>query len=278
MTNTDLLESVDQSISKGKSHFPIDLGVLTAIRQLIEPNSTIVELGSGNGTNRLVQDYTVYSIEDDAKWIGYCEGTNYIHAPLVNLHDEVEATKWYDPEIIKVGIPEHYDLVLVDGPAGKKGRTGLLSNLDIFRKDVPFIIDDTLRNHECQIARDMAYLLNRPLYLFWNFSIISPTILTEVQIARIQTASLQVLEKEESPYLLNYFSRVERIIEPNIDELEQIIDNFNKKSSHLAGLELDRRRLSQIETSISLRLGRFLTSPLRFLNYLVNHSGNVKEK
>ena len=42
-----------------KSHFPIDLGVLTAIRQLAASNSTIVELGSGNGTNRLVSEYTV---------------------------------------------------------------------------------------------------------------------------------------------------------------------------------------------------------------------------
>ena len=77
----------------GKSHFPIDLGILTAIRQLAKPDSTIVELGSGNGTNRLVAEYTVYSIEDDEKWVGCCEGSNYIHAPLIDLDDSEEPTR-----------------------------------------------------------------------------------------------------------------------------------------------------------------------------------------
>ena len=72
-------------VELGKSHFPIDLGVLTAIRQLTPQGSTIVELGSGNGTNRLTKEFKVYSIEDDKKWIGYCEDSNYIHAPLVEI-------------------------------------------------------------------------------------------------------------------------------------------------------------------------------------------------
>ena len=92
-----------------KSHFPIDLGVLTAIRQLAASNSTIVELGSGNGTNRLVSEYTVYSIEDDEKWGGYCEGSNYIHAPLINLDESEEPIRWYDPAILKNSLPESYD-------------------------------------------------------------------------------------------------------------------------------------------------------------------------
>ena len=186
-----------------KSHFPIDLGVLTAIRQLIPANSRIVELGSGNGTNRLTKEYDVYSIEDNENWIGYCEDSNYIHAPIKKVEYDGKEVPWYDVEAIRNGIPEEYDLVLVDGPSGKIGRSGLLRNMHLFRSDVPFVIDDTLREHECQIAREMAFLLNRPLYVFWNFSIISPIILERETLARIQKAALQVLDQEKEPYLLS---------------------------------------------------------------------------
>ena len=251
-----------------KSHFPIDLGVLTAIRQLAASNSTIVELGSGNGTNRLVSEYTVYSIEDDEKWVGYCEGSNYIHAPLINLDDSEEPVRWYDPAILKKSLPESYDLVLIDGPAGKKGRSGLLSNLDLFRTDVPFVIDDTLRDHECQVAREMAYLLNRPLYMFWNFSVICPNPLTVEQVSRIQRAALQVLDSEDLPYLQSYFTEPTPIVEMNMGEWSEMIAEQNQHRLHVASLEAKNRKLQSLESSISLRIGLLLTSPLRFVSRL----------
>jgi len=251
-----------------KSHFPIDLGVLTAIRQLAASNSTIVELGSGNGTNRLVSEYTVYSIEDDEKWVGYCEGSNYIHAPLINLDDSEEPIRWYDPAILKKSLPESYDLVLIDGPAGKKGRSGLLSNLDLFRTDVPFVIDDTLRDHECQVAREMAYLLNRPLYMFWNFSVICPNPLTVEQVSRIQRAALQVLDSEDLPYLQSYFTEPTPIVEMNMGEWSDKIAEQNQHRLHVASLEAKNRKLQSLESSISLRIGLLLTSPLRFVSRL----------
>jgi len=251
-----------------KSHFPIDLGVLTAIRQLAASNSTIVELGSGNGTNRLVSEYTVYSIEDDEKWVGYCKGSNYIHAPLINLDDSEEPVRWYDPAILKKSLPESYDLVLIDGPAGKKGRSGLLSNLDLFRTDVPFVIDDTLRDHECQVAREMAYLLNRPLYMFWNFSVICPNPLTVEQVSRIQRAALQVLDSEDLPYLQSYFTEPTPIVEMNMGEWSDKIAEQNQHRLHVASLEAKNRKLQSLESSISLRIGLLLTSPLRFVSRL----------
>ena len=261
----------------GKSHFPIDLGILTAIRQLAKPDSTIVELGSGNGTNRLVAEYTVYSIEDDEKWVGYCEGSNYIHAPLIDLDDSEEPIRWYNPEILRDSLPESYDLVLIDGPAGKKGRSGLLTNLHLFRTDVPFVIDDTLRDHECQVAREMAYLLNRPLYMFWNFSIISPKLLTEEQVARIQRAALQVLDTEERPYLESYFTEVTPIIDNNPDEWTDKITELNEHRLRLASLEARSRKLDSLESSTSLRIGLFLTSPLRFVLGLGKRKKHKKE-
>ena len=261
----------------GKSHFPIDLGILTAIRQLAKPDSTIVELGSGNGTNRLVAEYTVYSVEDDEKWVGYCEGSNYIHAPLIDLDDSDDPIRWYNPEILRESLPESYDLVLIDGPAGKKGRSGLLKNLDLFRADVPFVIDDTLRDHECQVAREMAYLLNRPLYMFWNFSIISPTILTEEQVARIQRAALQVLATEEQPYLESYFTESTPSTNINSEEWTEKITELNENRLRLASLEAQGRKLGVLESSTSLRLGLLLTSPFRFIIGLGKTKNHKKE-
>ena len=64
--------------------------------------STILELGSGKGTARLFENYTVYSIEHSKKWLNRY-GSNYIYAPIKN--------GWYDIEAIKKDIPDHYDLL-----------------------------------------------------------------------------------------------------------------------------------------------------------------------
>ncbi|MEE3090119.1 MAG: hypothetical protein VX306_02515, partial [Candidatus Thermoplasmatota archaeon] len=59
-------------------HWAIDGGVLTAIERLVPQGSTVLELGSGDGTAALVERYTVYSVEDEEAWVGHCEGATYI--------------------------------------------------------------------------------------------------------------------------------------------------------------------------------------------------------
>ena len=150
-------------------------------------------------------------------------------------------------------------------PSGKIGRSGLLRNLHLFRKDVPFVIDDTLRKHECQIAREMAFLLNRPLYVFWNFSIISPTVLEKEQIARIQKAALEVLDTEDIPYLSSYFTLPNRIVNPDYAALDKVKEDNYRLRKKISMLEARDRKLLAIENSVSLRIGRLITSPLRIL-------------
>ena len=248
-----------------RSHFPIDLGVLTAVRQLVPENSTIVELGSGNGTNLLTKQYKVYSVEDNENWVGYCNDSNYIHAPIKTVDYDGTDIPWYDIKALQNGLPSDYDLLLIDGPSGKIGRSGLLRNLHLFRKDVPFVIDDTLRKHECQIAREMAFLLNRPLYVFWNFSIISPTVLEKEQIARIQKAALEVLDTEDIPYLSSYFTLPNRIVNPDYAALDKVKEDNYRLRKKISMLEAKDRKLLAIENSVSLRIGRLITSPLRIL-------------
>jgi hypothetical protein len=131
------------------------------IHEWIESNipkgGTILELGSGKGTLRLVENYTVYSIEHSKKWMNKY-GSNYIYAPIKN--------KWYDIEAIKKGIPEHYDVLLVDGPPRKIdgvkiGRLPLFDHLDLFNTDVPIIIDDADRGREMKLIELMKEFLGR---------------------------------------------------------------------------------------------------------------------
>lgn len=256
-----------------KSHFPIDLGVLAAVKQLIPPGSTILELGSGEGTNMLTDEYTVYSIEDDIDWVGYCAESTYIHCPLVELEYNGSITSWYDADILRENLPKDYELILVDGPSGKSGRHGLLANISLFKHDVPIIIDDTIRSDESGIARELAFLLNRPLYTFWNFSIISPVILTNLQLAKIQHAALKVLSKEEDKYLLSYFSRCDRTTVSGFSYYENVISEELRLHTELKSLKLSKKRLEAIEGSYSLMLGRFFTAPLRTLSSLFKRRG-----
>jgi hypothetical protein len=240
-----------------RNHWPIGGGIRSAIEQLIPEGATILELGSGDGTKQLAQKYTIWSIEHDEKWVGYCDLANYIHAPIISLLDG--NIQWYDPSILEVSIPASYDLILIDGPPGKYGREGILENFHLFRTDVPIIIDDTIRNHEANIAREMAYKLNRPLYVFWNFSIIVPNLLSKTQVATIQREAIRGLEREDDTYLERYFSSAETIIHPNRSEWHKFI---GKIIDHTKNVE-------RIKSSYSYRIGRFVTYPFRIIANLL---------
>lgn len=141
-------EKIDYS---GLGGFAISKEVIDWILNNIPKGSTILELGSGVGTKELVKFYNVFSIEDDEEWLGFEPKTTYIHAPIVN--------EWYDVEILKNKIPKKYDLLLIDGPKGSK-RENMIKHYDLFKKDVPVIIDDT--------NREIDYKLSEFLYKNFN--------------------------------------------------------------------------------------------------------------
>jgi hypothetical protein len=121
--------------------------------------STILEFGSGEGTKYLVENYTVYSIEQNEEWVNYSPKSNYIYAPLVN--------GWYDIEIVKTNLPKKYDLLLVDGPIGRN-RLNFLSHYKEFNCDVPIIIDDTNRTIDKELSTTLSKLLNKSTTEIWD--------------------------------------------------------------------------------------------------------------
>lgn len=99
--------------------------------------TTLLELGSGEGTHELSKRWEVYSVEHDLNYVGLYD-TNYIYAKIVN--------GWYDPTVLEVMLEGlNYDLLLIDGPPGHM-RKGILNYLDLFNPDVPWIFDDLQRD------------------------------------------------------------------------------------------------------------------------------------
>lgn len=113
--------------------------------------STVLELGSGYGTDVLSQHYKMFSIEHNEKFVGVFNST-YIHAPMRGY--------WYDRSRIEGKLPEKYDAILVDGPVGHESRSriGFWENIDLFNTEVLLLIDDTNRAGERDLfERIFAY-------------------------------------------------------------------------------------------------------------------------
>lgn len=226
-------------------------GIRSAITQLVKEGATIVEIGNGFGSEKLIKKYTVWSVIDDRNLIQANNSINYIHAPIIPLLDRI--THWYNPAVLSESLPKEYDLIVIYGPRGTYGKIGLLANLELFRTDVPIIIDNTIREHEAGISRELAFKLNRPLYVFWNFSVIAPDLLTRVQVATIQREAIRALEKIDRAYSEKFFFNSSTIISPNRSEWHNRLPEFKG----------NRHELERISTSWSYRVGNLLSYPFR---------------
>lgn len=142
------------------------------IKKILPEGKVILELGSGLGTDYLSKHYTMYSIENYTEWVGKYKST-YIYAPIKNYDSEWTSPElpgehsdrqsgWYDPALLVGNLPEHYDLILIDGPNGMFGRGGFLKHIDMFDTTVPMIFDDINREPERQLMIKISELLNRP--------------------------------------------------------------------------------------------------------------------
>lgn len=145
------------------------------IIEFLPKGKTVLELGSGTGTKRLVEHFTVYSVEDMKKIIGKYK-SNYIYSPIRLYNSEYVAPDipgstgkgiltprqmgWYDYEILEKELPSHYDFLFIDGPVGKIGRAGFLKHLDLFDTSVPMIMDDIHRVPERKLLDAVAEKLN----------------------------------------------------------------------------------------------------------------------
>lgn len=138
------------------------------ILSILPKGSTILELGSGYGTEELSKYYKMYSIESNEEWVGKFNST-YIHAPIKRYDQLYTApliegnTGWHDYTILRNKLKDlQYDLIFIDGPEGKYGRGGFLKHLDLFNTSVPLIFDDINRKPELELLIKVSEVLNRP--------------------------------------------------------------------------------------------------------------------
>jgi hypothetical protein len=127
----------------------------------IKQGSTILELGSGNGTKELVKFFNVYSVEQEKKWVGVEPKSTYIYSPLKKYDDMIpHSSGWYDVDILKNELPKKYDLLIIDGPVGNN-RGNFIKFYDFFDMTVPIIIDDTNRDGDKRMALKIAKDFNK---------------------------------------------------------------------------------------------------------------------
>lgn len=122
--------------------------------------STILELGSGNGTKELVKYYNVISVEQDQKWVGVVPESKYIYAPLKEyVYANPHSCCWYDSGCLSE-LPIDYDLLIIDGPVGNN-RGNFVHFSKFFKTNVPYVIDDTNRDGDKRMALQMAEELGK---------------------------------------------------------------------------------------------------------------------
>ena len=126
------------------------------IEQHIAKGSNVLEFGSGDGSEGLARRYNLHSIEHDPAYIGKTK-SNYIHASIVeNRSSTVNGEQgWYDPEVFNK-IPESVELIIVDGPPGEIGRSGLLEHLHLMPDWTYMLVDDTDREAEQLLVEELC--------------------------------------------------------------------------------------------------------------------------
>jgi hypothetical protein len=118
---------------------------------------TILELGSGWATAKLLEHWNVWSIESEPK---YHEMYNHPQSILVPI---TEKGGWYDYDIMKdtmYKLRHEYDLLLVDGPYDNRGK--VVDYFYLFDQTTPIVFDDIKHDEGCKIMTDISGRLQRP--------------------------------------------------------------------------------------------------------------------
>lgn len=136
--------------------------VFSWLGENVSPESIILELGSGAGTQKLCNMFAlVYSIEHNPEYL-YLSDSNYIYAPLAGAGNAL----WYDLGALVPQLPPHYDFLLIDGPPeltreGYYLRANITAHFRLLKQDVPILYDDSERPADRRAVEIIATTLGR---------------------------------------------------------------------------------------------------------------------
>ena len=137
------------------NNYSIGINLFKWLLSNLKKGSTILEFGSGYGSLEMSKCFEVYSVEQNREWVNKFEDVNYIFSPID------PQTKFYESSFLTL-VPDHYDAILLDGPAGH-GREGIFQYLDDLNTNVPIAIDDTHRFNEANFAIQLASRLKKKI-------------------------------------------------------------------------------------------------------------------
>lgn len=161
------IECEEQYIDE--NDFAISSALLNYMRRVLPAGSTVLELGSGVGSNALARHFKMVCVEEWDEWVNRFDSLRYVHAPLDRR------TAWYDLNVIRsIDYPEQPAALLIDGPNTTRGnRQAVLSHLDLLPIDAVkvIVIDDTHRGHEQALASQLVKRLKSDFPSWANVSL-----------------------------------------------------------------------------------------------------------
>ena len=120
---------------------------------------TILELGSGWGTSKLMEKWNVWSIEDNKDWFKKYNPQSFL-VPM----SASKGAGWYRRDILEEVLKGlEYDALLIDGPW--YGRHHFPDHLDLFDTSVLMLFDDIDRAEGRDIIRRVSTIIGRDYFL-----------------------------------------------------------------------------------------------------------------
>lgn len=122
------------------------------IIQHVPKGSVAIELGAGFVSTKCLSIWCdLYSVESDERFTAEYP-TKYIIAPKDGGYDWGKLAQ-------TLPAPSEQKLILIDGV----DRRSILDHMDLFNRDAVWVIHDTNREVEAQLAKDLAQALNKPI-------------------------------------------------------------------------------------------------------------------
>ncbi len=145
-----------------RPNFMLPHRAINEVGERLSDGATIVELGSGDGTLALLQQgYNVVSVEHDPVWASIHPGTCVLTSIKPCAESEAHGEEgWYVLNEDDRRFPPKFELLLVDGPPGWIGRSGLLGHEWLIKRATNILIDDTDRTAEAQLAAQLQSMTN----------------------------------------------------------------------------------------------------------------------
>lgn len=122
-------------------------------------NTRILELGCGKGTLERARIYDVVAVEHDITYLA--DEVRSILAPIVENGTSTQHNEqgWYDAAALESLRGQTFDLLIIDGPPGEIGRSGVLSVPWLLQLSRCILVDDTHRETESHLAEAIEAML-----------------------------------------------------------------------------------------------------------------------